>query len=117
MSFIKCIDVAEMVTTEATKQFGRLFAENDEKKQQMREYCEKVDVIAEQFGGVSYEAEVDDETINIIISLVCGEFETDKSSTTFYELMQAAKKVSFKACNNGNIQINFIFNGIWNRAI
>lgn len=117
MSFIKCFDVVEMVTTEATKQFGRLFAESDKKKKQLKEYCEKVDVIAEQFGGVSYEAEVDDETMDITVSLVCVEFETDKSSTAFYGLMQDAKKVTFKPCGDSEIQIDFIFNGIWNKAI
>lgn len=117
MGFIKCFDVVEMVTTEATKQFGRLFAESDEKKKWLKECCEKIDIIAEQFGGVSYEAEVDDERMNIIVSLVCGEFETDKSSTVFYGVMQDAKKVIFKPCNDGEIQINFIFDGIWDKAI
>lgn len=116
MSFIKCFDVVEMVTTEATEQFGKLLAESDEKKQWLKECCEKIDIIAEQFGGVSYETEVDDETMDITVSLVCGEFETDKSSTVFYGLMRDAKKVTFKSCDDG-IQINFIFDGIWNKAI
>ncbi len=117
MSFIKCFDVVEMVTTEATEQFGSLLAESEDKKAQLRTSCEKVDIIAEQFGGISYEAQVDDETTDITVVLVCVEFETDKTSTVFYSLMQDAKKVVFKSCDGGEIQISFIFNGIWDRAV
>lgn len=116
MGFIKCFDVVEMVTDEATKQFGRLFTESNEGKQWLKEYCKKVDTIAEQFNGVSYEVDVDDETMDITISLVCGEFETDKTSTAFHEVMQGAKKVAFKSGDSGEIQIDFILSGIWNKA-
>lgn len=117
MSFIKCFDVVEMVTTEATKQFGKLLVENNEKKQWLERYCADMDIIAEQFGGVSYEVEVDDETTDITVTLVCGGFETDKSSTVFYKLMQNAKKVTFKSCNDNEIQIDFILAGIWDKSI
>lgn len=117
MGFVKCYDVAEMVTEEATKQFGSLLKVDEERQQDLRECCEMVDVIAEKFGGISYEVEVNDETTDITVSLVCGEFEVDTTSDDFYGLIRKAKKVGFKSYKKENLRLDFTFNGIWVRAL
>lgn len=116
MGFVKCYDVAEMVTEEATEQFGSLLKVDEEKQKELKECCEMVDSIAEKFGGISYEVKVDDETTEIIVSLVCEEFEVDTTSDDFYGLMRKAKKVGFKSYEKEHLQIDFIFNGIWVRV-
>lgn len=116
MSFAKCYDVVEMVTEEATSQFGSLLKVDEERQRELRECCDLIDVLAEKFGGISYEVEVDDETTDITVSLVCGELEIDTSSDDFYGLMHKAKKVGFKSYENEQLQIDFIFGGIWVRA-
>ena len=116
MGFVKCYDVAEMVTEEATKQFGSLLKVDEEKRQELKECCRMIDTIAERFDGVSYEVEVDDETTDITVSLVCGEFEIDTTSDGFYELLSKAKKVGFRSYEKEHLQIDFMFGGIWVRA-
>lgn len=117
MNFVKCFDVVEMVTDEATEQFGSLLRVDVERRYRLKNYCEMVDSIAEQFGGASYEVKVDDETTDITISLVCDEFETDTMSSSFYKLARETKKMGFKACGEEQIQIDFTFDGIWVRAL
>lgn len=116
MSFAKCYDVVEMVTEEATSQFGSLLKVDEERQQELRECCSMIDILAEKFGGISYEVEVDDETTDITVSLVCGEFEVDADSDDFYGLVSRTKKIEFKSYENEQLQIDFIFGGIWVRA-
>lgn len=113
MSFAKCYDVAEVVIDEATKQFGSLLTVDKERQQELRECCGMVDMLAERFGGVSCEVEVNDETTDIMVSLVCGEFEIDTIADDFYVLMRKAKRVGFKSYEEEQLQIDFIFDGIW----
>lgn len=116
MSFIKCYDVAEMVIEEATNQFGSLLKLDEERREELKECCDIVDILSQRFGGTSYEVEVDDKTNDIIVSLICGEMEVDTTSDDFYKLMCRAKKVGFKAYKNEQLQIDFILNSIWVRA-
>lgn len=113
MGFVKCYDVAEMVIDEATEQFGFMLKQDRERLRELKECCDIIDTIAERFGGVSYEVEVDDETTDITVSLVCGEFEVDMMTDDFNGLTCKAKKLSFKPCGEEQIQIDFVFCGIW----
>lgn len=113
MSFMKCFDAVTMVTDEATKQFGSLLQEDADKKLALQESCELIESLANQFGGVAYETEVDDETTEISVGLTCEEFETDATSSKLYELLERAKKVEFKTSDNEHIEIVFTFGGIW----
>lgn len=113
MSFVKCFEAVTMVTDEATKQFGSLLYEDADKKHELQEACEMIESLANQFGGVAYETEVDDETTEISISLTCAEFETDAASSKFYELLKRTKKVGFKAAEKDKVEVTFTFDGIW----
>lgn len=117
MSFVKCYDVTEMVVEEATKQFGSLFKVDTKKESVLKDLCEMIDSMAEKFGGISYEVEVDDETTEITISLVCNEFETDKEISEFHKVSACANKVVFKAADSEHLQIDFVFGGIWERTM
>lgn len=92
MGFVKCYDVVKMVTEEATKQFGVLLKVDEEKLHKLKSCCEMIDDLSKKFDGISYEVEVNDETTDITISLVFGEFETDKTTSSFYDLIKMAKK-------------------------
>lgn len=116
MGFAKCFDVVTMVTDEATAQFGSLLCEEQSKKETLKVYCDMIDSLAERFDGVSFEVEMDDDTTDITVSLVCGEFEIDDCSDDFYKLVEAAKKVSFRAADDDTIQVDFKFGGIWVKA-
>lgn len=113
MGFVKCFDVVMMVAEEATKQFGSLLCVDEDKERLLESYCEILDSIAKRFNGVSFDVEVDDETTDITVSLVCDEFEIDEHSDEFYSLVSKTKKINIKACDSDKIQIDFTFGGIW----
>ena len=116
MDSVKCYDVVKMVLDEATEQFGSLMRESKEERTMIENYCPIIDELSEKFGGVSYEVEVDDKTLEITVSLVCEEFETDAVSSRFCELSNHAKKINFSSENGEMIKIEFVFEGIWQKA-
>lgn len=116
MNSVKCYDVVKMVLDEATEQFGSLMRESDEERAMIESCCPMIDELSDKFGGVSYEVGVDDKTLEIIMSLVCEEFETDAMSSKFCELSNHAKKINFSSENDEMIKIEFIFEGIWQKA-
>lgn len=116
MSFVKCFDIVEMVTDEATKQFGSLVQVNYEVKENLRHCCEMIDSFSQQFGGVSYEVDIDDNTMDITISVVCEEFETTLMSSKFSLLAENSKKISFLTAEEDLIKVQFVFDGIWGKS-
>ena len=114
---IKCFEIVSMVTDEASDQFGSLLTVNIEKKKELKEICDMIDVIADDFNGISYEVDIDDETTDITICLTCNEFETDSSNNAFLSILNHAKKVGFKSDNGNKIQMEFVINGIWSRRL
>ena len=117
MSFIKCYDVTELIIDEATKQFLPMLKENEDKKKTLKKQCNAIDWIAEQFGGVSYEININDVTMRIMISLVCEESELDKSCSDFLKMIDNTLQIAFKEVDEDYIQIDFVFDGIWEKAI
>ena len=47
---------------------------------------------------------------------MCEEFETDAVSSRFCELSNHTKKIKFSSENDEMIKIEFIFEGIWQKA-
>lgn len=119
MGFVKCYDVAKMVIDEATKRFGIGYCVSDESEDSLISNCRMIDILAERFDGESYEVNVDEETTDITITLVCNEFEVGDSSDEFYRITEQAKQVIIKPCdpNSSQIQLDFVFDGIWRPII
>lgn len=115
---IKCFDVVTMVTDEASEQFGCLLKENTESKSYLHDYCNAIDILAKRFGAVMFEANVDDETTDITVTMVCEEFEITDPNDLFYKLAEKSKclKISASKEEAGYLCIAFVFNGIWERA-
>ena len=116
MGIVNCYDVVEMVTEEATTQFGVLLKVDEAKLHKLKSCCEMIDDLSKKFNGISYEVEVNDDTTDITISLVCGEFAIDKTTSSFYNLIKMVKKINFKPYEEEQIQIDFTFGGIWVRS-
>lgn len=119
MSLVKCFDVVSMVTDEAGSQFGRLWEVDKEKELALKKCCEIIDTLAEEFGGISYEVEVDDITMDITVSLVCNEIVVEGAEHGLYSSMQCAKRFAVKRATEGEetIQLDYVFPGIWNKAL
>lgn len=116
MGLVKCFDVVTMLTDEVKEHLGNPVIENVDKKNELQKSCEMIDVVAQQFGGFSYDVEVNEQTMEISISFVCEEFETSVGSE-FCDLLGRAKKERFRVSGEDRIELTFVFNGIWNHVL
>lgn len=116
MSFINCFDAVDMVIEEATKQFHPLWKQNAEKTKILEQYCDEIDKLSNEFGGISFEVNVDDIAMTISITLECQDILITEKSHMFYSLIQRAVAVGFSVSNDGNLNIKFVFPSIWDKA-
>lgn len=63
-NFVKCFDVVSMVVDEATDQFSQLWKINKERYEILKQYCDVLDSLVEEFDGESFNVEVDDISMN-----------------------------------------------------
>lgn len=118
MSFVRCYDVVSMVTEEADKQFGSMWKINQDKQSLLEDYCDIIDEIAQEFGGVSYEVDVDDITMDISVRLVCGDITIRFEEHNFYQLIQRTKAFGFSVAeDNESLCVTFVFAGIWDKVV
>lgn len=118
MAEIKCFDVVKMVTDEATNQFQPIFRIVKKNEEILKSYCEVIDQLAEQFNGAAFEAEVNRETMDIAVSLVCEEFIVDaKSGLTLSRIANKAKHMGFKVADDEYVQVSFVFGSIWHSSV
>lgn len=116
MSFVKCFDVVAMVVKEANEQFAPLWKLNKEKHDILEQYCEAIDSLSNDFGGVSYDVEIDDIAMTIAITLECQDVYIQQQSHPFYSLAQRAVALGFSTSEDGNLNIKFVFPSIWERG-
>lgn len=110
---IKCYDAARMVLDEATKQFAPLFDEDAGKVLKLKGECEYIERIADAFGGVSYEIEVNPENFDIKISVSCQDKVIVRSEGIH---RSGAKYIDVSIDEDGGdnlICLTFVFDGVW----
>ena len=128
---ITCWDAAQMVLEEATEQFGRMWKEDEEKKDILREYCVAIGYIAERAGSTFFHVTVDPITMRIMISLDVedlvirsaeGTTKKDRYGYNLRDLPLSAlidRAVLFRICTDeesGHPMMRFTFPGIWERG-
>lgn len=116
MSRIKCFDVAKMVIDEATSQFGALWRVNDDSLRKLSGYCELIDELSDESHGVSYDVDINEETMDISITLECEDLIADSKDHTIYSLMNVTKSINMFA-HDGHLCIKFRFGSIWDRTV
>lgn len=116
MSGLKCFDVAKMVIDEATSQFGVLWRVNDDKLRKFNSNCELIDELSDESHGVSYDVDINDETMDISVTLECEDLIADSKDHVIYRLMNGTKSINMFA-HEGNLCIKFKFGSIWDKAI
>lgn len=116
MNRIKCYDVAAMVIDEATNQFGSLWKVSKSKLDDLKENCRLVDELSDESNGVSYDVAVNDETMDISVTLECEELVAENKSHVIYRLMDKSKSINMFA-HDGNLCIKFKFGSIWDKTI
>lgn len=117
MNRIKCFDIVDMVLQDATLQFSPVWMENTEKKNVLKEYCNALDKICEEFNGEAFEVEVDENDMTISIKMFCYEMTIESKRHLFYELVRRSKLLDFEYDQeDDNMSIRFVFPSIWSKA-
>lgn len=113
---IKCFDVMSMVIDEANDRFAPLWKVNNEKYDILKQYCEYIDKLANDFDGLSFDVEVDEIQMIIKITLECLDIVIEEPTHYFYELAKRTNEFRFSVSEDGNLNISFVFPSIWERV-
>lgn len=116
MSRVNCFDVASMVIDEATKQFGLLWKVDTDRLEVFKNNCDLIDELSDGSHGVSYDVDINEETMDISITLECEDLIADSKDHVIYRLMNETKSINMFA-HDGNLCIKFKFGSIWDKAI
>lgn len=115
-SLVKCFDVVEMVVDEATSQFAPIWKLNKENLRILNQYCAIIDSLAEEFGGVSFDVEVDDIEMTITIQMECQDMVIDSRQHKYYSLARRSVSLGFSATEEGMLNVKFVFPSIWDKV-
>lgn len=115
MSFVKCFDTASMVIDDATERFGPMWKINGERLDVLKQYCDAIDLLSEEFGGKSFEIEVDEITMEITITLECDEIVIESPEHLLYELAKRTVRYGFSVSEEGNLLVKFVFQNLWEK--
>ena len=113
MSFIKVYDIVEMVIDEATEQFGNRWVVPKKNRVSLQADCTLIDRLVSEFNCESAEADIDDETLKIKVSIVCPDIVLEYGRThPFFTLIQHTESFGFSAVED-SIRVDFVFAGLW----
>lgn len=114
---IRCFDIAEMVLDEATEQFSPIWVVDEEKKGTLKQYCDALDILSEEFNGQAFEVDVDEVKMTISIKMFCDEIEVCDETHLLYKLGKVAKSMSFSySKEDDTMAVEFVFPSIWKKS-
>ena len=111
--FVSTYDIVEMVIDEATEQFGNRWVIPKAKKKNLKTDCDLIDRLVSEFDCESAEADIDDETLKLKVSVVCPDMVLEYGRIhPFFTLIQHAESFSFSAVED-SLKVDFVFAGLW----
>ena len=115
MSLVNTYDIVDMVVEEASEQFGSRWGISKDKRKNLKTDCTLIDRLVSEFDCESAEAEIDDETMKLKVSIVCPDMVLEYGRThPFFTLIQHAELFSFSAVKD-SIKVDFVFAGLWEK--
>ena len=115
MSLVSTYDIVDMVVEEASEQFGSRWAISKDKRKNLKTDCALIDRLVSEFDCESAEADIDDETMKLTVSIVCPDMVLEYGRThPFFTLIQHAESFSFSAVGD-SLKVNFVFAGLWEK--
>lgn len=115
MSLVNTYDIVDMVVEEASEQFGSSWGISKDKRKNLKTDCTLIDRLVSEFDCESAEAEIDDETMKLKVSIVCPDMVLEYGRThPFFTLIQHAESFSFSAVED-SIKVDFVFAGLWEK--
>lgn len=115
MRLFKCFDIVNMSVECASEEFGELYEVDAEKLRILKQYCDGLDKLADEFGEIAISADVDRSTKHIIIIaeyiLISPTYST--ANHMLLQLIARSNCVEFFNGNEGAC-IRFDFPSVWN---
>lgn len=112
---INCFDIVSATVEEATNQLGEYWKINEEKYDILREYCDRIDTLAERIESKSLSAEVDSISKTVSVSIEAMDVIVETKENTLHDLFERSKLVYF-ASSGDNLVIKMVFPSVWDRV-
>lgn len=118
---IKIRDIADELVQEANKRFSPVFVIDNDGYNGLMVCCDIIDSMIKRYGITSYEFEIDEDNMDIIINLEMGEIiiqsHGDDADVDVYRIIKAAKSFVVSKINDNAINMRLAFPGIWNKVL
>ena len=117
MSFVTCFDAVSFVLDDAQERFGASWKLNNNELKRLKLDCSEMDAVVQEFNCESVEAEIDEETMELTVSLACEEmtFEYGRSNP-FFKVIQRTSAFGFKQSDDGNLVAFFRYGSLFSRV-
>ena len=117
MSFVTCYDAVSMVLDDAEERFGQTWKLNQEALKRLKSDCKLLDAVVQDFNCDSIEAEVDEESMDLIVTLFCEDMTLEYGrSHPYFKLIQHTDSFGFRNGGEDRLLVFFRFGGIFARA-
>ena len=116
MSAVKCYDVASMVIEAANERFAPIWKPDTKFLKGFQACCDAIDTLADEFGGISFDVEVNEDNMEITVVLECDEVIIEQENHTLYNLIMRTIRYGFSTSEEGSLLISLIFPGIWSKS-
>lgn len=107
--------ILEMIVEEANERFYPTLKLHKEHYNILCQYCDIIDVLNKEFDSESVDIEVNEETLDIIFEIECGDVVIRERNHVFYELIKHTISHGFSATDEGLLKITLVFPGIWEK--
>lgn len=115
-SFASCFDIVSIVVDEATNKFAPIWKPDDEKYNELRQYCDNLDKIANGVDCKSFDVEVDDVSMDITITIECSDIIVESSDFLSCDLITKSVRFVFSLSKRGLINISLVLPSIWEKV-
>ena len=117
MNYVDCYDAVSFVLDDVQERFGASWKVNNNKLKKLKMNCNELDSVAQEFNCEAVEAEIDEDTMGLTISLLCEEmtFEYGRSNP-FFKAIQWTNSFGFKQSEDGNLLVFFRYDGLFSRT-
>ena len=106
--------ICKMVIEEANKRFAPLFAPDTERIDILKEYCGVIDEMLAEFGGETFEAEIDETDMTVRLSMTLNSVEVcDTKNARIQQLLRRALRFSVSHADDDHILLSLIFPSLW----
>lgn len=114
MSFVTCYDAVSMVLDDAAERFGQNWKLNQDALKRLKDDCKLMDSIVEEINCDSIEAEIAEDTMDLIVTLCCEDLTMCYGrSHPFFKIIQHANYFGFRNGGENRLLVFFRFVGVF----